>query len=60
MPGTDIPIIAPAELVSARPDFVLLTLRDLLPEVRAAFPELEGRWVLDDPEGPQREGDKLP
>jgi hypothetical protein len=60
MPGTDIPIIAPAELVSARPDFVLLTLRDLLPEVRAAFPELEGRWVLDDPEGPQREGDTLP
>lgn len=45
MPGTDIPIIAPAQLVSARPDYVLLTLPDLHDEVRAAFPELEGRWV---------------
>ncbi|MFE7797290.1 class I SAM-dependent methyltransferase [Nocardia sp. NPDC057440] len=52
MPGTDIPIISPAELVAARPDSVLLTLRDLLPEVRAEFPELEGHWVLDDPAGP--------
>lgn len=45
MPGTDIPIIAPAQLISARPDYVLLTLPDLHTEVRAAFPELEGRWV---------------
>lgn len=52
MPGTDIPIISPAELVSARPDFVLLTLRDLLPEVRARFPELDSRWVVDNPAGP--------
>ncbi|MET8873487.1 methyltransferase domain-containing protein [Nocardia sp. NPDC004604] len=52
MPGTDIPIISPAELVRAQPDFVLLALRDLLPEVRARFPELDGRWVLDDPAGP--------
>ncbi|MFD0363296.1 methyltransferase domain-containing protein [Nocardia sp. GCM10030253] len=52
MPGTDIPIISPTELVAARPDLVLLTLRDLLPEVRAEFPELGGRWVLDDPAGP--------
>lgn len=52
MPGTDIPIISPTELISARPDFVLLTLRDLLPEVRARFPELDGRWVVDNPAGP--------
>ncbi|MDM1895364.1 class I SAM-dependent methyltransferase [Mycobacteroides abscessus] len=45
MPGTDIPIIAPAQLISARPDYVLLTLSDLYDEVRVAFPELEGRWV---------------
>jgi hypothetical protein len=54
MPGTDIPIISPAELVAAQPDSVLLTLRDLLPEVRAGFPELDGRWVLDDPAGPSK------
>ncbi|MEV6066934.1 methyltransferase domain-containing protein [Nocardia sp. NPDC052001] len=47
MPGTDIPIISPAELVAARPDRILLTLPDLLPEVRAQWPELEGRWVVD-------------
>lgn len=45
MPGTDIPIMSPAELLSARPDSVLLTLPDLYPEVRLRFPELEGRWV---------------
>ncbi|WP_330181330.1 methyltransferase C-terminal domain-containing protein [Nocardia sp. NBC_01503] len=47
MPGTDVPIIAPAELVAAQPDRVLLTLPDLLPEIRAQWPELEGRWVLN-------------
>jgi hypothetical protein len=52
MPGTDIPIISPGELVAARPDFVLLTLRDLLPEVRARLPELDGRWIVDAPAGP--------
>ncbi|MEU9808446.1 methyltransferase domain-containing protein [Mycobacterium sp. NPDC050853] len=45
MPGTDIPIIAPADLVTADPDQVLLTLPDLYPEVRQRFPELEGRWM---------------
>nr|WP_040734644.1 methyltransferase domain-containing protein [Nocardia tenerifensis] len=49
MPGTDVPIIAPAELVAARPDLVLLTLPDLLPEVRARYPELDGCWIVDDP-----------
>jgi hypothetical protein len=48
MPGTDIPIVSPAELAARRPDSVLLMLPDLLAEVRAAFPEVErggGRWV---------------
>ncbi|MDH6196244.1 hypothetical protein M2272_002887 [Mycobacterium frederiksbergense] len=48
MPGTDIPIISPAELVSARPDHVLLLLPDLSDEVRAQLPEIEengGEWV---------------
>ena len=48
MPGTDIPIIAPDELVAGRPDVVLLFVSDLLDEVRAALPQVEaagGRWV---------------
>ena len=48
MPGTDIPVIDPAQLVRHRPDDVLLFLSDLMPEVRASFPEVEasgGRWV---------------
>ncbi|MFD4440369.1 class I SAM-dependent methyltransferase [Nocardia sp. NPDC058519] len=54
MPGTDVPIISPAELVAAEPDLVLLTLPDLLAEVSAGLPELEGRWMIDDPAGPRR------
>ncbi|MFF2396281.1 class I SAM-dependent methyltransferase [Nocardia sp. NPDC058114] len=53
MPGTDVPIISPAELVAAEPDVVLLTLPDLLAEVSAALPELDGRWMIDDPAGPR-------
>jgi C-methyltransferase-like protein len=48
MPGTDIPIIAPDELVAAWPDVVLLFVSDLATEVRAALPQIEaggGRWV---------------
>ncbi|MUM16692.1 class I SAM-dependent methyltransferase [Mycobacterium sp. CBMA271] len=45
MPGTDIPIIAPADLVAADPDEVLLTLPDLYDEVHQRFPDLEGRWA---------------
>lgn len=48
MPGTDIPVVGPAELTARRPEAVLLFLSDLLPEVRAGFPEVEaagGRWV---------------
>jgi hypothetical protein len=47
MPGTDIPIVSPDELLAAKPDRVLLTIPDLLPEVRAQFPELDGRWMVD-------------
>ena len=48
MPGTDIPVVSPAELAGYRPSAVALFLADLLPEVRAALPEIEaagGRWV---------------
>jgi C-methyltransferase C-terminal domain/Putative zinc binding domain len=48
MPGTNIPVVEPAQLAKRRPDSVLLFLADLLPEVRAAFPGVEvsgGRWV---------------
>jgi hypothetical protein len=48
MPGTDIPIVSPAQLTVRRLDAVLLFLTDLLSEVRAAVPEVEasgGRWV---------------
>ncbi|WP_234803047.1 class I SAM-dependent methyltransferase [Mycobacteroides salmoniphilum] len=45
MPGTDIPIVSPADLVAADPAHVLLTLPDLYAEVRLRFPELEGRWM---------------
>ena len=48
MPGTDIPVVATAELAARRPTAVLLFVPDLLAEVREAFPEVEtsgGRWV---------------
>ncbi len=48
MPGTDIPVVAPARLAEYRAAAVLLFVADLLPEVRAAYPEVEsagGRWV---------------
>ncbi|WP_319454917.1 MULTISPECIES: transferase [unclassified Mycobacterium] len=47
MPGTDIPIVSPADLLAADPDRVLLTLPDLLAEVSERFPELDGRWKVD-------------
>ncbi|MFC5679539.1 transferase [Aeromicrobium endophyticum] len=46
MPGTDVPIISPDELVAASPDLVLLTLPDLLPELETSYPQLAGRWVV--------------
>jgi hypothetical protein len=47
MPGTDIPIVSPTELLATKPDRVLLTLPDLLAEVSSRFPELDGRWTVD-------------
>lgn len=52
MPGNRIPIVSPDALVELRPDRVLLFVPDLLPEVRAALPQIErngGRWVVLDP-----------
>ena len=51
MPGTDIPVVSPAELAARKPDAVLLFLADLRAEVSAAYPEVEaagGRWVEAD------------
>jgi hypothetical protein len=48
MPGTDIPVVGPAELAARRPDAVAVFVPDLMTEVRAAYPEVEaggGRWV---------------
>jgi SAM-dependent methyltransferase len=48
IPGTDIPVVSPARLSAARPDFMLLFVADLAAEVRAAFPEVEaagGAWI---------------
>lgn len=47
MPGTDVPIISPEQLVEADPDRVLLTLPDLQAEVRQRYPQLDGRWTVD-------------
>ena len=53
MPATDIPVISPSDLISARPDAVLLLISDLETEVRSRLPEIEsagGRWItLDEP-----------
>ena len=48
MPGTDIPVAAPAMLTDRGPAAVLLFVPDLLSEVRSAYPEVErtgGQWV---------------
>lgn len=48
MPGTDIPVVSPQEMVTARPEAVLLFLSDLMREVRRSIPQIEasgGRWV---------------
>lgn len=55
LPGSGIPVIAPTELVAARPDSVLLFVPDLLAEVRRSLPQVEasgGRWFpVDGPAG---------
>jgi hypothetical protein len=47
MPGTDVPIISPEQLITADPDRVLLTLPDLYAEVRQRYPQLQDRWFID-------------
>lgn len=47
IPGTDIAIISPEQLIAAGPDRVMLTLPDLYDEVRRAYPQLDGRWSVD-------------
>jgi hypothetical protein len=46
IPGTDVVIISPDQLIAADPDRVLLTLPDLYQEVQARYPQLDGRWAL--------------
>jgi hypothetical protein len=46
MPGTTIPIVAPDALLAADPQEILLMLPDLLDELREAWPQLSGRWVV--------------
>ena len=51
-PGTRQPIVGAEEITVRRPDEVVLFVTDLLPEVRARLPEVEGaggRWVVVDP-----------
>jgi len=48
MPGTDIPVLSPAELSVRRPGAVVLFLSDLRAEMLASYPEVErsgGMWV---------------
>jgi hypothetical protein len=56
MPGTTIPVISPAELVARHPDEVALFVPDLMPEVRASYPDIEangGRWLDTDALSPR-------
>ena len=48
MPGTSIPVISPDELARRQPDAVLVFVSDLIPEIRATYPEIAangGSWV---------------
>ena len=49
MPGTDVPIISPQELLGADPDSILLLLPDLHGEVCRRYPQLQSRLTF----GPQ-------
>ncbi|GAA2062456.1 methyltransferase C-terminal domain-containing protein [Williamsia deligens] len=49
MPGTDIPIIDPDSLVEARPTAVLVTVPDLVAELRRDFPSLADVLVTEPP-----------
>ena len=46
MPGTDVPVISPEQLVAAEPDVVLVFVSDVVDEVRRALPQIPAdRWV---------------
>ncbi len=48
MPGTNIPVIAPSDLLAARPHEVLVFVSELLDEARDALPGIEatgGHWT---------------
>jgi hypothetical protein len=47
IPGTDVVIVSPEQLIAADPDRVMLTLPDLYDEVRQKYPQLDGRWSVD-------------
>jgi hypothetical protein len=47
IPGTDVAVISPEQLIAAEPDRVVLTLPDLYDEVRQRYPQLDGRWAID-------------
>lgn len=47
VPGTDVEIISPEQLIAADPDRVLLTLPYLYSEVQRTYPQLDGRWWVD-------------
>jgi SAM-dependent methyltransferase len=57
MPGTDIGVVSPDVLAAHPGASVVLFVPDLLPEVRAAYPEVEaggGRWVDAEAQAPAR------
>ena len=59
MPGTDIPVVSPRELVARKPAAVLLFVADLRAEVSAAYPEVAaagGTWVDADGLGSEHVG----
>lgn len=47
IPGSDIEIISPEQLIAADPDRVVLTLPYLYDEVQRTYPQLDGRWWVD-------------
>jgi hypothetical protein len=48
MPGTDIPVMSPDDLVAASPDVVVVFVNGLIEEARRALPQIEaagGQWL---------------
>ena len=53
MPGSRVPVISPAELITANPEEVLLLLPDLHDELLATHPQLTGRITMLGTDVPQ-------